>query len=90
MTLLNHRKDGTAFWNELSLSPVYDGAGVLTHFVGIQADVTARVLVEQERLRHLEAETAARAQAEQAQRRLALLAEATSMLAATLDVDESL
>ena len=90
VTLLNHRKDGTAFWNELSLSPVYDGAGVLTHFVGIQADVTARVLVEQERARHLAAETAARAQAEQAQRRLALLAEATSMLAATLDVDESL
>ena len=90
VTLLNHRKDGTAFWNELSLSPVYDGAGVLTHFVGIQADVTARVLAEQERARHLAAETAARAQAEQAQRRLALLAEATSMLAATLDVDESL
>ena len=90
VTLLNHRKDGTAFWNELSLSPVYDGEGALTHFVGIQADVTARVLVEQERARHLAAETAARAQAEQAQRRLALLAEATSMLAATLDVDESL
>ncbi|HWG95221.1 MAG TPA: PAS domain-containing protein, partial [Mycobacteriales bacterium] len=35
VTLLNHRKDGTAFWNELSLSPVYDGQGRLTHFVGI-------------------------------------------------------
>ncbi len=90
VTVLNHRKDGTAFWNELALSPVYDGDGALTHFVGIQADVTARVLAEQERARHLAAETAARAQAEQAQRRLALLAEATSMLAATLDVDESL
>ena len=88
--LLNYRKDGTAFWNELSLSPVYDGDGVLTHFVGIQADVTARVLVEQERARVLEAEQAARASAEKSQRRLALLAEATSMLAATLDVEESL
>jgi PAS domain S-box-containing protein len=90
VTLLNHRKDGTAFWNELSLSPVYDGRGRLTHFVGIQADVTSRVLAEQERERHLAAEQRARADAEQAQRRLALLAEATSMLAATLDVDESL
>ena len=90
VTLLNHRKDGTAFWNELSLSPVYDGQGRLTHFVGIQADVTSRVLAEQERERHLAAEQQARADAEQAQRRLALLAEATSMLAATLDVDESL
>jgi PAS domain S-box-containing protein len=88
--LLNYRKDGTAFWNELSLSPVYDGAGELTHFVGIQADVTARVLAERERERHLAAEQRARADAEHAQRRLALLAEATSMLAATLDVDESL
>ena len=90
LTLLNYRKDGTPFWNELSLSPVYDGDGTLTHFVGIQADVTARVLVEQERSRTLLAEQAARASAERAQRRLALLAEATSMLAATLDVDESL
>jgi PAS domain S-box-containing protein len=90
ITLLNYRKDGSAFWNELSLSPVYDAAGELTHFVGIQADVTTRVQVEQERERHLVAERAARTEAERAQRRLALLAEATSMLAATLDVDESL
>jgi PAS domain S-box-containing protein len=90
VTLLNYRKDGTAFWNELSLSPVHDGHGRLTHFVGIQADVTSRVLAEQERECHLAAERAARADAERAQRRLALLAEATSMLAATLDVDESL
>ncbi len=90
LTLLNYRKDGTAFWNELSLSPVYDADGALTHYVGIQADVSARVQIEQERERHLEAERAARAEAERAQRRLALLAEATSMLAATLDVDESL
>jgi hypothetical protein len=48
------------------------------------------VHAEQERERHLAAERAARAEAERAQRRLALLAEATSMLAATLDVDESL
>ena len=90
VTLLNYRKDGTAFWNELSLSPVYDAAGELSHYVGIQADVTARVLIEQERARHLAAERAARAEAERAQARLSLLAEATSMLAATLDVDESL
>jgi PAS domain S-box-containing protein len=88
--LLNYRKDGTAFWNELSLSPVHDGEGALTHFVGIQADVTARVHVEQERGRTLAAEQAARAAAEKAQRRLALLAEATSVLAATLDVEQSL
>lgn len=88
--LLNYRKDGSAFWNELSISPVYNAAGELTHHVGIQADVTSRVHIERERERHLEAERALRAAAERAQHRLALLAEATTRLAATLDVDESL
>jgi hypothetical protein len=64
ITLLNYRKDGSAFWNELALSPVFDASGELTHFVGIQSDVTARVAVEQERERHLAAERAARAEAE--------------------------
>ena len=41
--LRNYRKDGTEFWNELTINPVCDGAGRLTHFVGIQRDVTARV-----------------------------------------------
>ena len=90
IVLLNYRKDGSAFWNELSLSPVLDARGEVTHHVGIQSDVTARVAAEHERERHLVAERTARSAAEKAQRRLALLAEATSMLAATLDVDESL
>ncbi|MCU1693638.1 MAG: putative sensor protein [Frankiales bacterium] len=90
ITLLNVRKDGSPFWNELSISPVYDGSGALTHFVGIQADVTARVRGERQRADHLLSEQQARADAELAQSRLALLAEATSMLAGTLDVDEAL
>ncbi|MBA2246853.1 MAG: PAS domain-containing protein, partial [Chloroflexia bacterium] len=40
--LLNYRKDGTPFWNELSISPVRDQLGTLTHFVGVQRDVTER------------------------------------------------
>jgi len=40
--LLNYRRDGTSFWNELSITPVRDPAGRLVHFVGVQADVTAR------------------------------------------------
>jgi len=46
--MLNYRKDGTPFWNEFSLSPVRDEAGKLTHFVGVQADVTARRLLEEQ------------------------------------------
>ncbi len=40
--LRNFRKDGTQFWNELSVSPVLDDSGCLTHYVGIQHDVTQR------------------------------------------------
>ncbi len=46
--LLNYRKDGTPFWNELSLSPVRDETGRLTHFIGVQADVTARKNLEEQ------------------------------------------
>jgi PAS domain S-box-containing protein len=42
----NFRKDGIPFWNELSLSPIRNRDGEVTHFVGIQTDVTARVEFE--------------------------------------------
>jgi diguanylate cyclase (GGDEF)-like protein/PAS domain S-box-containing protein len=38
--LRNYRKDGSLFWNELFIAPVRDDAGKVTHFVGIQNDVT--------------------------------------------------
>jgi sigma-B regulation protein RsbU (phosphoserine phosphatase) len=40
--ILNYRKDGRAFWNRLSITPVSNDAGEVTHFIGIQSDVTAR------------------------------------------------
>ncbi len=48
VTLRNYRKDGTMFWNELSISPVRDAAGKLTHFIGVQKDVTDRIELEQQ------------------------------------------
>ena len=42
VVLLNRRKDGSAFWNEVRISPVHDETGRITHFVGILDDVTAR------------------------------------------------
>ncbi len=44
--LRNHRKDGAPFWNELTMAPVRDDAGRLTHYIGIQTEVTARVQAE--------------------------------------------
>jgi len=47
VTLRNYRKDGTMFWNELSISPVQNALNEITHFIGIQKDVTARIILEQ-------------------------------------------
>jgi diguanylate cyclase (GGDEF)-like protein/PAS domain S-box-containing protein len=47
VTLLNHRRDGTPFWNEITISPVFDDQRVLTHFIGNQVDVSDRVDREQ-------------------------------------------
>jgi PAS domain S-box-containing protein len=41
--LRNYRKDGTSFWNELSITPVFNEAEQLTYFIGIQKDVTLQV-----------------------------------------------
>jgi len=40
--IVNHRKDGVRFVNELHISPVFGPDGALLHFLGIQHDVTAR------------------------------------------------
>ena len=42
VVLRNYRKDGSMFWNELLIAPVRDESGKVTHFIGIQNDVTER------------------------------------------------
>ncbi|MBK5516644.1 PAS domain-containing protein [Pseudomonas sp. TH10] len=56
--LRNYRKDGTPFWNELSLSTVKNADDGMTYFVGVQKDVTVQVKAQQ-RVAQLEAEVAA-------------------------------
>ncbi len=46
--MINYRRDRKRFINELRSSPVFDPAGKLVAFVGIQHDVTARVRAERE------------------------------------------
>ena len=46
VVLRNYRKDGTPFWNELSISPVRDEGGRLQNFIGVQNDVTGRKRAE--------------------------------------------
>ena len=56
--LRNYRKDGTPFWNELSLSTIKNADDGMTYFVGVQKDVTVQVKAQQ-RVVQLEARVAA-------------------------------
>lgn len=53
--LRNYRKDGTVFWNEFYIAPVRDSQGTLTHFIGVQTDITRRKNQEAELARKTEA-----------------------------------
>ena len=55
--LRNYRKDGTPFWNELSLSTVKNPADGQTYFIGVQKDVTVQVKAQQ-RVAQLEVQLA--------------------------------
>ncbi len=48
--LVNYRKDGSSFWNRLSITPIRDRAERLTHFIGVQSDVSSQK--EAERLKN--------------------------------------
>lgn len=46
-TLLNYRKDGQPFWNNLKLSPIFSDQGELLYYLGIQNDVTEQKRTEE-------------------------------------------
>ena len=45
--LVNYRPDGEAFWAELSVAPILDAAGQVSHFIGTVRDITDRKQAEQ-------------------------------------------
>lgn len=42
----NYKKDGTLFWNEITITPVFDKAHKVTHFIGVQNEVTKKIQEE--------------------------------------------
>ncbi|MDE2255211.1 MAG: EAL domain-containing protein [Betaproteobacteria bacterium] len=38
--ILNYRKNGSPFWNALTITPMLDASAQVTHFVSVQRDVT--------------------------------------------------
>lgn len=92
LDLLNHRRDGTPFWNRLMVAPVFGDNGALRYFVASQIDVTLerhRVLKLEQDREALAAEVAQRdadLSAHNARLRLALKAGALGTW--TLDLPE--
>ncbi|WNH07789.1 PAS domain S-box protein [Thalassobellus suaedae] len=41
--LRNYKKDGTLFWNEVAITPIHNQNKELTHFIGVQNDVSDRI-----------------------------------------------
>lgn len=43
LVILNYKKGGTPFWNALNIGPIHNAQGTLTHFIGVQTDMTERI-----------------------------------------------
>jgi PAS domain S-box-containing protein len=43
---LNYRKDGSKFWNRISLQPVLSADGQVTHVIGIQSDISRLIQMQ--------------------------------------------
>ncbi|MDL0134096.1 bacterioopsin transcriptional activator Bat [Halobacterium salinarum] len=48
VVLRNYRRDGSLFWNQVDISPIYDEDGTVSHYVGFQMDVSERMAAQQE------------------------------------------
>ena len=43
----NRRKDGTLYWEQASIAPIFDPSGHMTHFIAIKEDITERKKAEE-------------------------------------------
>ncbi len=49
--ICSHRKDGQLFWEHMTVSPITDGKGAISHFVAVKEDITVRRSYEERLLR---------------------------------------
>ncbi|ENW26600.1 hypothetical protein F924_02835 [Acinetobacter lwoffii ATCC 9957 = CIP 70.31] len=47
VTIKSYCKDGSWFWNRLTIGPIFDQTGTCTHFLGIQEDITQQRIHEE-------------------------------------------
>ncbi|MFN3580633.1 MAG: EAL domain-containing protein [Pseudomonas sp.] len=48
VVLRNYRRDGSMFWNEVYITPVPNEAGEITHFIGVQNDISEQKRYEED------------------------------------------
>lgn len=53
-TILNYSKDGTPYWLNMSIDPIFNDAGECTHFIAIERDVSEKIRKEKELQESLE------------------------------------
>ena len=85
-TLRNYRKDGTLFWNDLTMSPVFDDQGTLTHFVGLQHDISDLVQASKGRWQRLATRIETLSTRQKAVLELLVAGKSTKAIAAELDI----
>jgi diguanylate cyclase (GGDEF)-like protein/PAS domain S-box-containing protein len=52
--MLNHKKNGQTYWESVSISPIFNLNGTVTHFVAVGEDITSRK-ADEEKIKHLNA-----------------------------------
>ncbi|MCC6143747.1 MAG: PAS domain-containing protein, partial [Candidatus Hydrogenedentes bacterium] len=86
--LLNYQKDGTPFWNRLSITPLRDDSGAVSHYVGIQSDISRRMEAEEEVRHALELLESTNQQLTRANRRMKYNLEAAARVQQSLLPEE--
>ncbi|OYR41736.1 PAS domain-containing sensor histidine kinase [Halorubrum sp. Ib24] len=82
--VLNYRRNGQKFWNRLTVAPIRDEAGTVTHYVGFQTDITDR------KIRERRMEVMNRVLSHNLRNKMNLISGYTELLRQAVDDDEAL
>lgn len=85
----NRRKNGELYWDKMSVTPIADADGTVTHYLAMQEDVTARKAAEEELQRSHQRLVASLAELQQQAQDLALLNQASDLLSSCTTQDEA-